>query len=71
MTALAYSPDGRFLLTGSWDKTVKLWDAETGLERMSYAWPTERVQAVVYAPDGLRAAAAGQSGAVVVWDMEE
>ncbi len=30
VTALAYTPDGRLLVSGSLDKTVKLWDAATG-----------------------------------------
>ena len=29
---MAFSPDGRFALTGSSDKTARLWDAATGAE---------------------------------------
>jgi WD40 repeat protein len=68
--SLAYSPDGRHLLTGSWDKTVKIWDAANGRELTSFDWPVGRVGAVAYAPDGLRAAAAGDEGPIVIWDVD-
>ena len=30
VSAVAFSPDGKTVLTGSWDKTARLWDAATG-----------------------------------------
>jgi WD40 repeat protein len=70
VSALAYSPDGRYLVSGSWDKTVKVWEAASGREIASFAWPAGRVYSVTVAPDGLRAAAAGDTGTIVVWDVD-
>lgn len=70
VTAIGYTPDGRTLATGSWDKTVRLWDAASGHCRATFDWPGGRVYALAIAPDGLRLAAAGETGQVVVIDLE-
>ncbi len=68
--ALAYHPDGRTLVTGCWASTVRLWDGQTGAEQGRFDWKLGRIHAVAIAPDGMTAAAAGDSGEVLIWDLD-
>eukprot|EP01035_Chromulina_nebulosa_P010362 gene10362-13931_t len=29
---ITYSPDGKFIASGGWDRTIRIWDAKTGAE---------------------------------------
>jgi WD40 repeat protein len=68
----AFDPTGHRLLAGgvNVDGGVYVWDAETGREFLSYSWPIGRVFAVAVSPEGQLAAAGGESGRIVMWDME-
>ena len=49
--AVAYSPDGRLLATGSADRTTRVWDLEEGVLR--YRWTSRAwIQGVTFSPDG-------------------
>jgi WD40 repeat protein len=67
---LAFTPDGRRLVTVSNDKAVRLWDATKWTEVGGYEWDIGKLRAVAVSPDGLRMAAGGDTGKVVVWDAD-
>jgi WD40 repeat protein len=80
--AVAFTPDGRRLLTGTAAGTVREWDVpdfsaaapDAGQgppkPRAAYDWGVGPVTTLAFAPDGLTAAAGGETGRVVVWDVE-
>jgi len=66
--ALALSPDGRQALTGSIDRTARLWDAATGKEIRCFRGHTQTVLSVAFSPDGRRAITGGLDQSARIWD---
>ncbi|HEY1066610.1 MAG TPA: hypothetical protein VGE52_10890, partial [Pirellulales bacterium] len=66
---VAYSPDGKLLITGSFDKTVKIWDRASGRVLRTIADHKEPVLSVAVSKDGLRFASGGLDKIVKVYDV--
>ncbi|MBY0457675.1 MAG: hypothetical protein K2V38_10080 [Gemmataceae bacterium] len=66
----AFTPDGRRLVAVSKEGTARVYDAATWELERSFDWEVGALRAVAIAPDGTRAAVAGDSGRVVVWDLD-
>ena len=48
----AVSPDGTWIVSASWDKTLKVWDAGTGEARLTLHGHTDAVWGCAVSPDG-------------------
>src|SRR5262249_44813108 len=69
VVALALSPDGTKLASGSLDGTVRLWDLSSGGSGVAVLpGSTGNVAAMAFSPDGTRFFTAGKDGVVRVWD---
>jgi WD40 repeat protein len=69
--AVAFSPDGRHVLTGSFDKTLKLWETATGKEIKTFAGQAghqQMVLSVAFSPDGRYVASGAADNTAKIWD---
>ncbi|KXZ55794.1 hypothetical protein GPECTOR_2g1344 [Gonium pectorale] len=66
---LAVTPDSKYLVTGSADATVRVWDVATGYCMETLRGHAKEVNAVAVTPNAKRILSAGADGAVLVWDF--
>jgi WD40 repeat protein len=67
VNAVAFSPDGKQIASGSYDETIKLWDARTGDLQKTLAGHSSWVTAVAFSPDGKQIASGSYDVTIKLW----
>ncbi|GAK53957.1 WD40 repeat, subgroup [Candidatus Moduliflexus flocculans] len=65
--AAAFSPDGTRIVTVSWDKTARVWDAASGAVLATLTGHAGEVNSAAFSPDGTRIATASDDGMAKIW----
>jgi len=69
--SVACSPDGRHITSGSYDKTIRIWDAETGSPvGEPLVGHNDNVLSVAYSPDGRHILSGSSDKTIRIWDAE-
>jgi len=67
--AVAITPNGQTIISGSVDRTLKLWNLASGVELCTLVGHKDYINAIAVTPDGCKAVSAGYDNALKVWDL--
>jgi WD40 repeat protein/serine/threonine protein kinase len=76
IASVAFHPDGKWVLTAGWDRTMRLWETATGAPIGMLTWPAGPLNTpgdmltAVFSPDGTRIASGGLDRMLHLWDAE-
>jgi eukaryotic-like serine/threonine-protein kinase len=70
MKGLAFSPDGQWLASASWDRTARIWDWRATKVIHSLVGHTDAVVATAFSPDGRNLATGSYDQSVKIWDCQ-
>ncbi|CAN2040567.1 jouberin [Candidatus Magnetomoraceae bacterium gMMP-15] len=69
--SVVFSPDGQILASGSWDKTVKLWNVNNGYLIKTFKGHKLGVGDVAFSPDGKLLASGSRGTNVIIWNIKK
>ena len=69
VSSVAFSPDGEMALSGSTDKTMRLWDLASGRTIRTLSGHSEWVRSVAFSPDGKTAFSGSDDKTLRLWNL--
>jgi WD40 repeat protein len=71
VTSAVFSPDGKLIVSGSHDRTVRIWDSETGRCLKTLFGHTQSISVVAFSPDGVLIASGDRWGHTLkIWNVQ-
>ncbi len=70
VTSVAYSANSRMLVSGSLDRSVRIWDADSGQNSRTLQGDPGAVSSVAFLPDGHRVVSASLYGDIDIWNAD-
>jgi WD40 repeat protein/energy-coupling factor transporter ATP-binding protein EcfA2 len=70
ISSIAFHPNGMYLLSSSYDHTMRLWELETGNQIRQYHGHSFGVNSANFSPDGKYIISASYDRTVRIWDTE-
>lgn len=70
ISSVTFSPDGNIIASGRWDDTIRLWDVQTGKERLVLDWWGIDSHVMIFSPDGKSLASLGKDYNIHLWDIQ-
>jgi WD40 repeat protein len=69
ITALAFSPDGKYLISAGSFEPIRVWDVLLAKEALQIGTPNSSSRALALSPDGMTIASGGAGNSVYLWEM--
>jgi hypothetical protein len=68
ISTVIFSPDGKYLLSGTWGSAIRMWDVSTGQNIKTFTGHTGRINSLAFSPDGRHILSAARDNLVKIWD---
>lgn len=67
---LSWQPEGKYIVSGSTDNTLWIWEVESGKPLFHLTEHTNYAHGVAWSPDGKYIASASCDGKIIIWDVQ-